>query len=180
MNREDWMLKLANRLSGKVLAGLDGEGDDEVTFRVACGFPPSEGLRVVPSHRAIGPMYSGDMTPEIMVSPAIEDPRQVALCLIEDLVKVMLNDYEGEGDARRFTRRLLPGDVLPEWARVIVDRMPAFPHAKVTVPPRTVDTTRLLLVECERGHDLYKVRLSKKALAFGSPTCPCGAVMLRP
>lgn len=180
MNREDWMLLVANRLSGKVLARLDGAGDDEVTFRVACGFPPSHGLRHVPDHRAIAPMYSGDLTPEIMVSPSIEDPEVIGLILIKSLIAVMLNDYEGGPDFRRAVRDIVGGgDVLPSWAKRIISAMPAFPHSALTVPPREVGGTRLLLVECASGHDVFKARLSAKALSFGYPVCPCGRVMLR-
>ena len=180
LNREEWMLRVANRLSGKVLAGLNGEGDDEVTFRVACGFPPSHGLRHVPDHRAIAPMYSGDLTPEIMVSPSIDDPEVVGLILIKSLIAVMLNDYEGGSDYRRAVRDIVGGsDVLPMWAKRIIAAMPAFPHSALLVPPHEVGGTRLLLVECKRGHDVYKARMSAKALSFGFPVCPCGSVMRR-
>jgi hypothetical protein len=121
------------------------------------------------------------MTAEVLISPEVSEPGEVALLALRALVAVYTSDYESGSMYRQCLRAAgLNEESLPRWAASIVSGMPAYPHAAVTIPDHVKQTTRLVKVTCPIHSD-YIVRMSAKAFDRGAPLCgvdDCGVSMV--
>jgi hypothetical protein len=196
LTREDWLnaasLHIEEHL-GK-LAGLDLP-----SFRVTCGWPSSGGTGS--KKRTLGqcwnPEASSDAHAEVFISPMEAEPVTVLAILAHELIHACLPKGTGHkgpfvkaakalGFAGPFTQ-LNMTDELRAWAQVIVDALPAYPHAAITPGgegDKKPQTNRQLLATCEaqgEGSDCYgyKVRLSRKWIdLLGAPICPVCMVQM--
>lgn len=197
-NREAWLGALADKMLPELEArGVELNGKK---LRYSCGFPGG-GQR-----SAIGqcwvPDVSADGTTEIFVSPIIDDPDRVADILAHELIHasgIMGHKVADFGAKAKALGLMSPwtattaGPEFKQWSAPLLASMPAYPHGALSdrgkiwkklkpgeTPPwggSPKQTTRLLKVLCEEGHDPYIARMTRKALDFGYPLCPCGATM---
>lgn len=180
MNRETWL----NNLKDQFL--IDHFKDQGYTIpqnvRMACSLTSGRGAK----NKAIGLCWSNEVsadgTYEIMVSPTIADPIQVADILIHELIHATLGLKEGHGKNFRkcalavgLTGKMTAttaSDTLKakisEWVKILGD----YPHAVLGGENSggKKQTTRLIKAECECG---YTVRISRKWLSIAIPECPC-------
>lgn len=184
-DREAWLTELARKAAPHLRAAC-AEFDEEPVVRLACGFPAAQGRRKVAAAQILPPSCSDDDTAELLVSPTVDDAHTVARLVLPLLLAAYAGEWQQGAGWRDAVRRAGFRDdsaVLPEWAAVVVESLGAYPHAAVTLPPRKVQGTRLLLATCDGSadagwlHDTYRVRLTAKAAAFGLPVCPCGETM---
>ena len=174
--REQWLASLAQRSASLIARSIADGGDEEPTLRLACGFPPATGRKSVLAD-ILPPTASEDFTAEIFVSPEVDDPEQVARLIIPLLVVAHSGDYKRGARYREACARLgLNGDEIPSWLTDRLNAIGTYPHAQVTVPERTKQTTRLIKVVCMHDHDPYIARVSRTTLdTFGAPICPACA-----
>jgi len=185
--REEWLNSATEGLVGEVLlpAGLAIDGPR----RVSCGWPSRGALAA--TRRKIGqcwaPTASGDGTHELFVSPAIEEPVRVLDILLHEMIHAAIGCDKKHGPA--FKRAMLDvglagkptatyaedGTALHAALADLAGRLGPYPHAKIDYTARPKEGTRLLKAECpECG---YTVRVTRKWLDVGLPTCPCGVEM---
>lgn len=180
MNRETWL----NTLKDQFLIDHFKNAGYEIpkNVRMACSLTSGRGAK----NKAIGLCWSNEVsadgTYEIMISPTVADPIQVADILIHELIHATIGLKEGHG--KNFRKAALAlgltgkmtattaSDTLKtkiaEWVSVIGN----YPHAVLGGENSggKKQTTRLIKVECECG---YTVRISRKWLSIAIPECPC-------
>jgi len=151
MNREQWLKTLADTAVPQISSSLE-LATEELSLKLSCGFPAQKGKRNKISASLVPPTASDEFNAEIFVTPELSE------------------------NYRDAVRRLnLNGSELPAWAKSIADAMPAYPHASITLEEQAKQSTRLIKVACPSlEHEAYIARLSRKALEFGAPICPCG------
>lgn len=178
MNREQWLNALASTAVPRISSSLD-YSNEELALKLSCGFPAQQGKRKKIAASLVPPTASDDFNAEIFVTPELAEKRAVAQAVLPLLVAVVTGDFKQRRIYRDAVRRLgLNSAELPAWAKSLVDGMPAYPHASLTLEAPEKQTTRLIKVACPSlEHDPYIARLSRKALDFGTPTCPCGLNM---
>ena len=178
MNREQWLKTLADTAVPRISSSLE-LSTEELSLKLSCGFPAQAGKRNKVSASLVPPTASDDFNAEIFVTPELSEKRKVAQAVLPLLVAVVTGDYKQRRIYRDAVRRLgLNTAELPAWALSIADSMPAYPHASITLEETAKQSTRLIKVEClNTEHDAYIARLSRKALEFGTPVCPCGQSM---
>ena len=175
--REQWLASLAQRSASLIARSIADGGDEEPTLRLACGFPPATGRKKALAD-ILPPTASEDFTAEIFVSPEVDDPLEVARLVIPLLVVAHSGDYKRGARYREACNRL--GLTIPEhtpsWLADRLEALGSYPHAQVTVPERTKQSTRLIKVVCTHEHDAYIARVSRTTLdTFGAPICPACA-----
>lgn len=170
--REEWLAKFATDSASLIARSIADGGEEEPAIRLSCGFAPSQGKRKVGQAAIVPPTASEDFTAEIFVSPEIDDPKQVARLIVPLLVVAHSGDYKQGSRYKQAIRMLgLDSDSLPDWIQSRVDSLGSYPHARVELPSRKVQTTRLIKVSCER--DNYIARVSRLTLLnYGAPICP--------
>ena len=171
MNREEWLKELANRAI-PVIAHHVQYTEEETAVKLSCGFPAKQGKRNPVHASLVPPTNSADFYAEIFVTPELSAKREVARAVLPLLVAVVTGDYRQHTAYRNAIRRLgLNAGELPSWAKPIVDELPAYPHASLTLPEVKKQTTRLLKVECVPCN--YIARVSRATLdRLGTPVCP--------
>lgn len=179
MNREQWLNALAVTAVPRISSSLD-YSTEELALKLSCGFPAQQGKRKKISASLVPPTASDEFNAEIFVTPELSAKREVAQAVLPLLVAVVTGDFKQRRIYRDALRRLgLNATELPAWAKSIVDGMPAYPHASLTLEAPAKQSTRLIKVACPSlEHEPYIARLSRKALDFGTPTCPCGLNMV--
>jgi hypothetical protein len=173
MNRETWLKQLADRAI-PYIAGRFNYTEEEVAVRLSCGFPATQGKRKKVTASLIPPTNSDEFNAEIFVTPEIDTVEEVARAVLPLLVAVVIGDYK-QGTAYRNACHALylntDGERLPSWALNILEHLPHYPHASVTLPEVKKQTTRLLKVECVPCN--YIARVSRATLdRLGTPVCP--------
>lgn len=178
MNREQWLKTLADTAVPRISSSLE-LSTEELSLKLSCGFPAQQGKRNKVSASLVPPTASDEFNAEIFVTPELSEKRKVAQAVLPLLVAVITGDYQQRRIYRDALRRLnLNHTELPEWAKAIADAMPAYPHASITLEESTKQSTRLIKVACPSlEHEAYIARLSRKALEFGAPVCPCGLTL---
>lgn len=178
MNREQWLKALSDKAVSRIASSLD-YSTEELSLKLSCGFPAQQGKRRKVSASLVPPTNSEEFNAEIFVTPELSEKRKVAQAVLPLLVAVVTGDYQQRRIYRNAVSRLgLNGEELPAWAKEIADTMPAYPHATITLEAPAKQSTRLIKVACPSlNHEAFIARLSRKALEFGSPVCPCGQTM---
>ena len=171
MNRETWLKELANRAIPAITASVQ-YAEEETSVKLSCGFPAKQGKRGIVHASLVPPTNSDEFNAEIFVTPELSAKREVARAVLPLLVAVVTGDYRQHTAYREAVRTLgLKGKELPTWARELVDGMPAYPHASLTLPEVKKQSTRLIKVHCTR--DGYIARVSRSTLEnLGAPVCP--------
>lgn len=189
MTREEWLSKLINEFrpdfkrAGRPLP-------DKI--RISVGWP--FGKRVSGGQERIGECWlataTKDKKPQVFVSPTQEDPVQVASVVVHELVHACgIGGHKADFAAVARTLGLegkmtctVPSAELKGRLQKIVKRLGKFDH--VAIDPskdteRPKQGTRLVKVMCPDPACGYPARVTRKWIdEKGTPTCPCGEVML--
>lgn len=173
MNRETWLKELADRAIPYISQHFQYT-EEEVAVRLSCGFPATQGKRKKVTASLIPPTNSEEFNAEVFVTPEIDTVEEVAHAVLPLLVAVVIGDYKQGNTYRNACHALhlnTDGNRLPSWALNILDQLPAYPHASITLPEVKKQTTRLLKVACLPCN--YIARVSRATLdRLGTPVCP--------
>lgn len=185
--REEWLTVLTGRL--RPIFKQAGFPLPE-RIRASCGFP-SRGALAKKTQR-VGEAWSSSQSEdqhfETFVSPMISDPASVAEIQVHELChcaaglecqhrKPFTTVARLVGLEGRMTETVA-GEALQATLEELVEEIGPYPHAKLvhTSNPKK-QGTRMILVKCPQPECGYQVRTTKKWIAYGVPTCPCGAKM---
>jgi hypothetical protein len=155
-------------------------------LRMTCGWPSARAFGL---QRRIGecwaPTASADGTTEIIISPSLDDPIEVAAVGVHELIHAAVGTGCGhEGAFKRLAvqmglqgpmRATHAGPALRERLNALVQALGPYPHAKLDAQGRKKDGTRLLKCECITCG--YTVRITRRWIGVGLPVCPCGTRM---
>lgn len=186
MTREQWLTKAITLLSRQVFKPAGMEVPQNI--RVSCGWPSS---RALCKARNTGECWdtsaSADGSFELFISPIQDDTVQVLKTLTHELIHTVVGTRAKHGPA--FKQGMLAvglggkpaetevhkGSALWEKLTAIADSLGPYPHAKLDREAKEKQSTRLLKVECPDCG--YVVRVTRKWLDVGLPTCCCGTEM---
>jgi hypothetical protein len=171
MNREQWLKELANRAI-PVIASSREYSEEETSVKLSCGFPAKQGKRKQVNACLVPPTNSDEFNAEIFVTPELSAKREVARAVLPLLVAVVTGDYQQRTNYRNAIRALgLNSEELPTWAKSLIEALPAYPHASLTLPEVKKQSTRLIKVHCAPCG--YIARVSRSTLEnLGAPICP--------
>lgn len=173
-NREAWLTELAFRLQPLV-------GRPLPKIRVACAWPSTRAK----SGGRIGEHWhcevSRDGVHEIMITPLMDDPIQVAETVLHEILHAVLP--KGAGHKKPFKELMkvvglegkptatYAGEELAKKLKEITDDLGPYPHGAMDMSGRKKQGTRLLKAICpECG---YTIRLTNKWIEeAGFPICP--------
>jgi len=191
MTREAWLMRLTVQLRP-----LFEEAGHPLPpkIRVSCGWPTHRALAPNGKSRTVGQCWptecSADGRREVFVSPFLSDASQVAAVLVHELCHAVLDCEHGHrapfkrvATALGLTGKMtatVAGEKLTERLNALLKDLPPYPHAALdrTASPEKKQGTRLVKVECpECG---YTIRVTRKWLDIGVPTCVCGTEMVAP
>lgn len=180
MNREDWLHKVAHGLA-PAFADL---GYDLPQFRITCGFPSKHATSR--RKRSVGQCFesaaSEDAHHEILISPVLAEPMEIAGVIAHELVHAVLPPGTGhKGKFPVVCRRLgLEGKptsmtVGPEFealAAPLLVKAGDYPHARLNAAsPERKQGTRM--IKCVCADCGYVARTTAKWLnEAGAPICP--------
>lgn len=185
--REQWLNKAARQIEQRVFkpAGL---GLPE-RLRISCGWPSTKALS--PNGRVLGqcfgPGCSADGTVEVFVSPALSEHLHVLETLTHELLHAAVGPDEKHGpvfkqgmaaiglEGKATATEVHKGSALWEKLAAVGVAVGDYPHATLDKELRPKQSTRLLKVECPKCG--YTVRVTRKWLDVGVPTCCCGTKM---
>jgi len=180
MNREDWLTKVAEELTGM----YSRKGFKLDPWRITCGWPCIRALSR--KARVIGQCHSNVSSKagiyELFISPTLENPIEVAGTVAHELVHVAVGTQCGhKGMFIRACRSLGlvgkptnagPGDKLKELLDKFLGKLGPYPHQALLPTARTKLVSSSIKLVCECGCNL---RISRKWLEeSGVPTCGCG------
>lgn len=184
-DREAWLIEAAGELTAAIFepAGFRVPGN----IRISCGWP--KGAR---GGKTIGgqcwtPKASADGTFEIFILPMFDNPVKVLGILIHELCHTVAGIEAGHGKGFRkvalavgLTGKMTstePGEQLIKQLKLISNDLGQYPHAVLNPNEGTTKKqgTRLIKVVCPDCD--YTVRITKKWIESGLPTCPCGTEM---
>ena len=185
--RESWLHAMAEVMGRELFAPAGFTLPTNI--RLTCGFPSRRSLIGVKNQRigeCWGTDQSGDNNYEIMVSPTLADPMEVAAVLAHELVHATVGIEAKHGGAFKKCAVAIglagkmPTTVAGDKFRATVQPMLAeagpYPHAVLDARKRISSApkkqgTRMLKCECPLCG--YTVRLTAKWLAaVGLPHCP--------
>jgi len=183
--REEWLLALTNLL--RPVFAAHGHAIP-ANLRVATSFPSRKALNGV-KNQTIGqcwsPAVSGDGHHEVMVSPVLGDPMQVAGVLAHELVHAAVGVEHGHvGPFRKLALAIglegkmtatTAGEAFKRTVQPMLEAIGPYPHAALDARARNSGPkkqgTRLVKLAC--GHCGYTVRTTRKWLdEVGAPHCP--------
>lgn len=188
--REAWLTKAVEALRPKFL------DDPEITLpekvRVSCSWPSSGGMRE--KNRVIGqcwlPLAAADGVPQVCISPVLATAYDALETLLHELIHTCFPEGTGhKGPFKRASERFgfvgppatnKAGEELKKDLEAIAEVLGDYPHAELRklASGGKKQTTRMLKIHCEAGHDPYVLRGAKKAVELGVPDCPvCGSEM---
>lgn len=178
MTREDWLMTLIEEVrplfpahTGQNLPGK---------IRVACGFPSA-----ARRSGAIGECWadasSADGHFEILISPVLDDPTQVAATLVHELCHALPGSmnhgktfafhaaHMGLVSGAKGWKSTGPGaDFATRYGAILADLGP-YPHAQIIMSNKPKQTTRMLKATCPACG--YTVRLTRTWAEKGLPIC---------
>lgn len=144
---------------------------------LSCGFPS----RRAGSGR-IGECHPSQPGTPVFVSPLVHNPLDVAQVLIHELIHAALPAKTGHrAPFSKAARKLDLGGkptatvrtpALDSWLAPILKAVGKYPHLKIDLSGRKVQSTRLLKLTCDNCS--YIIRTTAKWLEQGSPSCYCG------
>ena len=183
--REAWLRELTERFRPWF-----AEAGFELLEQIAtsCSWPTRGAT--ASKRRVLGQAFSSSSSAagihETVVSPALDDPLEVAAVLLHELVHHAAGIAAGHGP--KFRRCALAiglvgpmrstrlGDDLKERVNAILRELGPYPHARLLPKPHRTQSTRMLKVECEACGCI--ARMTRRWLeAVGAPTCACGHQM---
>ena len=187
MNRESFI----NALATGMLPLFHSNGATyPARVRYTCGWPSKgAGSRRKALGQCFDPSASKDNHFEISISPAVDDPMDVAHVLAHELCHACVGlDAGHKGAFRKLALAIglegkmtatTPSESFKQFAQPILDRLGPYPHAELDYSSVKKQTTRMIKVECWYCRDAsehgkgYTVRVSAKWLeAGGPPICP--------
>lgn len=183
--REEWLLNLV----GALRADFERLGFPVPDVKVSTGWPSK--LALSQKKRRIGECWAAeaakDKVCQIFISPYLSDPLRVAETLVHELGHACVGLDAGHGAPfKRFMKTVglvgkatatEAGDELKERLQRVLTTIGDYPHAmldKLTRPGKK-QTTRMHKAVCPNCG--YTVRVAKKWIDIGLPTCPCGEEM---
>jgi hypothetical protein len=184
--REQWLHECAELLWPKVVAC---GGSKPARYRVSCGWPSRNPLLRPSKHsRRIGECWSAgseDKAREIFISPALDNPVEVADVLLHELIHAALPPEIGHkhpfpGIAKRLGLQGKPtatfaGEELAEELGKLTDTLGKYPHAKLDAAVRPKQAARQMKCQCPDCG--YVIRVARSWIDVGLPTCVCGTKM---
>lgn len=189
MNRETWLTHLLNAL--RPMFAARGRPIPDKT-KVSCGWPKSS------RRGAIGecwtPRASAGGVTEIFVAPSIEDAVDAGAVLVHEAVHAAVGVEAGHRSAFRHLalavglegpmRSTVAGEELRVRLNALTEKIGPYPHDCLTQAPDLrlahwpkKQSTRQLKAQCPACG--YTIRVARKWLARGYPTCPCGVIISR-
>lgn len=156
-------------------------------LRVAMGFP-STANRSGTLGETWADTASRDKTIEVLISPVLDDPRQILEVLIAQIAhavpgalnhgttfRKVAHDMDLEPLSSNY-KSLRGSDRFLTRYQGILEALGKYPHAAL-VPTnlKQKQQTRLLKVQCTDPACGYTVRITEKWLRIGIPSCCCGA-----
>lgn len=154
-------------------------------LRVSCGFPSRNAFG---RRQADGECWSDKASAgkvfEIFISPILNKPVDVLDCLTHELVHATVGlEHKHGGDFKKVALAIglegkmtsaSAGKALLKELRVMADSLGAYPHDKLDqmTNGKKKEGCRLLPASCPSCG--YKIRVTRKWLEVGLPTCPCG------
>lgn len=184
MNREQWLEAAVNEL--RPVFKKAGYTIPPKMY-VSVGWPSSGGTRSKNATigQAWAPEASEDNTGHIFISPVLASEQDVLGTLVHEVGHIVVGHKHGhKAPFVRFCKAInlegkptatTVGPTLANTLTEIVERIGAYPHSKLAPAERKVQGTRLLKVMCPDCG--YTIRVTRKWLDEGVPTCPCGALM---
>ena len=185
LTREEWLNAFCVEIT-PMFAHL-GESIKGKKIRLTCGFP-STGSRG--KTKRVGECWSeersGDKHHEILISPVVADPVEVAAIAVHELCHVAAGIDAGHKGAFATLARAfhlegkltatVPGDMFKQEFAPIIKSLGDYPHAPLDPSTRKVQGTRMLLVKCPSCG--CAARMTAKWINLsGVPTCGCGTQM---
>lgn len=185
--RESWLLAVAEKL--KPIIEQHAHGAKFPPVKVSCGWPARSGLRAKTPR--IGecwqPTVEGCDVRHVFISPTQHDSVRVADTLAHELCHAILPKGTGhKGPFARLARSIgLEGKPTATFAgpdfeatlRAIVAEEGEYPHSRIEASNMPKQTTRMYKAECPSCG--YTLRLTRRWIAHGLPTCPCGTPLER-
>jgi len=187
MTREQWLLKMTDAV--RPLFANAGNPLPE-KLRVSCGWPVGRALASPTSkNRTIGQCWptslSADKTPEVFISPYLDDAVLVAAVLVHELVHVVDDCQNGHGPVfKRIATAVglegkmtatVAGEPLAAKLAKLAEKIGKYPHASLDRSQIKKQSTRLIKVVCPECE--YTVRTTAKWIEIGLPVCACGEEM---
>jgi hypothetical protein len=176
--REEWLLAAIDEVR-PLFDAVGHKLTDRI--RVTCGFP-STASRSGAVGQCFASAASADQHYEVMVSPVLDDPREVMQVLIHELVHTLPGcmNHGTTFQAAASAVFLAPGTSRGWKATVhapgfdaayhsIIDGLGTYPHAHLKMGQAKKQTTRLLKAMCP--HCGYTIRLTKMWADKGLPVC---------
>ena len=178
MNRESYINALAYEFLPLFIS--NGAAYPE-RARYTCGWPSKgAGSRRKALGQCFDPSASKDGHFEISISPAVDDPMDVAHILAHELVHACVGLEAGhKAPFRKLALAIgltgpmtatMPSESFKQFAQPILDLLGEYPHAELDYSSVKKQGTRMLKAEC--GECGYSVRLTRKWLDVGAPICP--------
>lgn len=182
--RERWLQRARDRLISD-LPALSIPRDSDIA--VTCGWPTRGALSKV--KRTIGQCSAPELSDagryEVNISPYVADPVEVLAVLAHELAHVSAGveaahwgpfvkviraiGLEGKPTATK------PGETLRTQLTELSQHLGPYPHSRLNGQSKSKQGTRLLKVDCPDCG--YVVRITRRWIDVGLPTCPCGCVM---
>jgi hypothetical protein len=186
MSREVWLI---NMVETQLRPYMLSRGFDFPQVHVSVGWPSARGLSI--RRRVIGQCWAGtqsaDQRPHIFISPLLTG-LDVSATLLHELGHASTPGEGHKGPFVRFMKAVgligkptatLAGEELTVTLQEMMSVIGDYPHSALdpAMVAKKKQGTRLIKVSCSREHEEYIVRMSKKTIERGLPTCICGASM---
>jgi len=175
-SREDWLTEVVEMVS----PWFEDIGMQVPKYRVTTGFLGRGQMRGM----CTSPKESRDYTTEIEISQTLDDPLEVTVELMHELVHAVAGpEHKHDGVFRAIAKGvglLSPiaeakaSDVLLSGLELVIAEVGPYPHAKINAADRPKQTKRMLKCECPSCG--YLVYLSQKWASIGTPLCPTDKV----
>jgi hypothetical protein len=149
-------------------------------IRTACGFT-SAGRRGRVIGECWSPKASADAATEILISPTLDDGREVLAVLVHELIHASgiqghVKAFGRAAQAMDLTgpnKATVPGPGFDARYAPILSFLGGYPHAKLMLSQdKPKQGTRMLKACCPSCG--YTIRLTQKWASLGLPTCICG------
>lgn len=187
MNREEWLTSAINELR-PLFVEAGAELPEASKIRVSCGWPSRGGVAPTPRGSvSVGQTWSTEATmdnsTQIFISPRVSNGVKILGILVHELIHTWDDNKHGHRSAfKRVAVKIglegkmtatEPSADLTAKLEPIATKLGDYPNAEVNVTYKPkVQDTRMIKLEClECG---YLVRTSRRWIAIGKPTCPCG------
>jgi len=195
--REAWLNSAVEALR-PLLAQAGATNINTRRIAASVGFPQGNARKIIGQCWAMDTSSTGAVN-SVFISPVLDDALTVLGVVAHEMIHADDNGASKHaGHFRKVARALgLTGKITateigPDLEPVLKDmvaELGEYPHVKLNLGTRVVkkQSTRLLKAMCgefdgpcplaDTNGKLYTIRLSKKWVEIGLPTCPCGSEM---